>query len=40
MQVAFDSQNRDVEDLTLYWSDFAEYPEDVQEAFRAYLDER
>ncbi|GAB5035064.1 aerobic respiration-related protein [Nannochloropsis oceanica] len=36
-KVAFDSQGREWDDETLYWSDFSEYPEDVQDAFTRYL---
>lgn len=39
-QVAFDAQGREWDDASLYWSDFSEYPEDVQDAFSNYLAER
>ncbi len=39
-KVAFDSQGREWDDETLYWSDFSEYPEDVQDAFTRYLGAR
>lgn len=39
-QVAFDAQGREWDDDSLYWSDFSEYPEDVQDAFTGYLAER
>ena len=39
-QVAFDAQGREWDDASLYWSDFSEYPEDVQDAFTQYLAER
>ncbi len=39
-KVAFDSQGREWDDDSLYWSDFSEYPEDVQDAFTQYLGER
>ena len=35
--MAFDSQGREWDDETLYWSDFSEYPEDVQDSFTRYL---
>ena len=39
-KIAVDSNNREWDDATLYWSDFNEYPEDVQDAFTQYLAER
>lgn len=39
--MGFDNQNRDIEeDASMYWVDFTDYPEDVQEAFTAYLADR
>ena len=40
LQVAVDSEGRAWDDETLYWSDFAEYPQDVQDSFLKYLAQR
>jgi hypothetical protein len=38
--MTFDTQNREWDDETLYWAEFQEYPEDVQDGFQKYLAER
>lgn len=37
--MCFDGNGRDWNDDTLYWSEFTEFPEDVQSAFTEYLAE-